>query len=232
MIKLLVIILLLSGSAAEALEFTGKAYRLESDKLVYLEKHITKEDPDGFNLLIETEYTYPDGRVFARIKSDFAKARFIPDVLFEDIRFSTKDELEYMPANKSVRIIHTDLKNKSTEDNVFEVQNSMLAGQGFNNFLLQNFDRLAKGEAIPVSFIVLASLDYFRFDIKMKPGNSPDLIEFGLNVHNFILRFFVSEIRVSYLRSSKRLKTFKGLSNITDEKGNPLKVRIEYEYPK
>ncbi len=232
MIKLLLIILVLSCSAAAALEFTGKAYRLDTDKLVYLEKHRTKEDPAGFNLLIETEYTYPDGRVFARIKSDFAKDRIIPDVIFEDIRFSTKDELEYNPERKSIRIIHTDLKNKSTENNVFEVQNNMLAGQGFNNFLLQNFDSLAKGESIPVCFIVLASMDYFRFDIKMKPANSPDLIEFGLKVHNLILRLFVSEIRVSYSRSSKRLKTFKGLSNITDDQGEPLKVRIEYEYPK
>lgn len=231
--KTIVILIAFLSSIAHSLEFTGKAYDQEKGQLLYIEKHKTVDDSSGFNQLIETQYTDPDGKVMATIRSDFKKDLVIPDVIFVDTRFGFKDEQVYDPETKLVKIVRTNDKNGKTEKNEFKAKKNMLGGQGFNNFLVKNFDQLLDKKSIPVQFIVLSSRDFFEFKIQLS-GNKklePDQVEFGLSISSYFLKVFVSDIQTIYSKTTKRLLTFKGLSNLSNEKGKPYNVRIEYEYP-
>lgn len=231
--KILFLLFIFLGSFAHSLEFTGKAYDQEKGQLIYIEKHKTVDDANGFNQLIETQYTDPDGKAMATIRSDFKKDLVIPDVIFADTRFGFKDEQVYDPETKTVKIIRTSAKTGQTEKNEFKVKKNMLGGQGFNNFLVKNFDQLLDQQSIPVQFIVLSSRDFFEFKIQLS-GNKklvPDQVEFGLSISSYFLKVFVSDIQTIYSKTTKRLQTFRGLSNLSNEKGKPYNVRIEYEYP-
>ncbi|MFN8845853.1 MAG: hypothetical protein ACK5V3_11390 [Bdellovibrionales bacterium] len=226
----LVLLCLILSPFAWALEFTGKAYDLKSDQFLYTEKHKTQEDAQGYNTFIETEYVDNNGTLIAKIRSDFSKNKFIPDVLFEDLRNQTKETQTLDVQKNEVTIIREYLKTKQVKQRSFPVKKNMLGGQGFNNFLRSRFEELSNGKSIHVNFIVLASRDYFQFDIKQKAPPADGKIDFGLTVSSYFLKVFVKEIKTRYDVSTKRLLTFKGLSNLVDEKGNPLKVRIEYDY--
>lgn len=219
------------SSFVSAIEFSGQAYKPGTKELLYTEKHKTQDDENGYNKVIETEYVTPDGKIFAKIKSDFSKDQMIPDKVFEDFRLGIKDELVFDPATRNVKITRTDENTKKTKSNDFKAKKNSLAGQGFNNYLLQNFETLEKGKSLPVNFIVLTNQDYFEFDIKKKSDKENEII-FGLNISNLLFKAFVSEIRTTYAVASKRLLVFFGLSNIADAKGKPQNVEIKYEYPK
>ncbi len=231
--KTVLLLFIFLSSLAHALEFKGKAYDQEKGQLIYIEKHKTVDDANGFNQLIETQYTDPDGKVMATIQSDFKKDLVIPDVIFVDSRFGFKDEQIYDPDTKIVKITRTNDKTGKIEKNEFKVKKNMLGGQGFNNFLVKNFDQLLDKKSIPVQFIVLSSRDFFEFKIQLS-GNTklePDQVEFGLSISSYFLKVFVNDIQTIYSKTSKRLLTFRGLSNLSNDKGKPYNVRIEYEYP-
>ena len=229
--KCLILAALILSTHVHAIEFTGQAYKPGTKELLYTEKHKTQDDEKGFNKVIETEYLTPDGKVFAKIKSDFAKDQVIPDKVFEDFRLGIKDELIFNPENRNVKITRTDEKTKKVKSNEFTAKKNSLAGQGFNNYLLKNFDVLESGKSLPVNFIVLTNQDYFAFDIKKKSEKNEEII-FGLNISSLLFKAFVSEIRTTYAIAGKRLLVFFGLSNIADAKGKPQNVEIQYEYPK
>jgi len=231
--KNLIFLIIALSHFSHALEFTGKAYDQEKGQLIYIENHKTVDDANGFNQLIETQYTDPNGKVMATIRSDFKKDLVIPDVVFVDNRFSFKDEQIYDPETKLVKIIRTAEKTGKIEKNEFKVKKNMLGGQGFNNFLKKNFDQLIDKKSIPVQFIVLSSRDFFEFKIQLS-GNKklePNQVEFGLSISNYFLKVFVSDIQTIYSKITKQLLTFRGLSNLSNDKGKPYNVRIEYEYP-
>lgn len=212
------------------MEFQGKAYDIKTGRLLYLENHKTQQDSSGLNKLIETEYVSPEGQLFAKIRSDFSKDQFIPDVIFEDFSKQIKEVQVYDIQKKEITIVKTYLKTSKTKQHSFPLKTNMLGGQGFNNFLLARFDELMNGKSVHVNFIVLSSQDFFQFDIKRKHEAKNGKIDFGLSVSSYILKIFVKEINVTYDVESKRLLFFQGLSNLSDEKGNPMKVKIEYEY--
>jgi hypothetical protein len=218
------------GSFSWGMEFSGKAFDLKSDQLLYTEKHKTQEDSEGYNTFLETEYVDSSGKLIAKIRSDFAKNKFIPDVTFEDFQNHTKETQVLDLQKNEVTIVRTYLKTNKTKQKTFSVKKNMLGGQGFNNYLRANFDELIGGKSIQVNFIVLASRDYFQFDIKRRNEPHDGHIDFGLTVSSYFLKVFVSEIKTRYDLQTKRLLTFKGLSNLVDKKGDPMKVRIEYEY--
>lgn len=222
--------LLLLTNTSWALEFKGIAYALKSGELLYTEFHKTIPGDDGLMKLIETEYKNTQGEVIAKIRSDFSKDNFIPDVVFEDLRNQTKETQVLNKEKQSVTIQKLDIKKMQTKERTFPIKKNMLGGQGFNNFLVANFADLLGGKSIHINFIVLANRDYFQFDIKRKHPPENGQIDLGLNVSNYFLKMFVKEIKTRYDIKTKRLLTFKGLSNLLDAEGAPLKVRIEYEY--
>lgn len=228
----LILSLLFISCLAKSVEFTGRAYDLKTDQLLYIEKIKTQDDADGFNTLIEVDYLDADEKSFAKIRSDLSKNKFIPDVIFEDARNQIKDEQSFSAEKKEVLFKRTYLKTSKEKQRNFKIEKNMLGGQGFNNFLLARFAELLEGKSIHVNFIVLASQDYFQFDIK-KIGDVRDgQVTFGLKVSSYFLKMFVKEIQVTYDVEKKRLMSFSGLSNLLDKTGEPMKVRITYEYAK
>lgn len=217
---------------AQGLEFTGKAYDLKTNQLVYVEKQSVQSDENGFNTLIKTEYTRPSGEVFAKIQSDFKKDPFIPDVVFEDFRFSLRQEMTFDKEAKRIKILQTNTKTQKTTSKEIPLKPNMIAGQGFNNYILKNWDQLVAGKSLPLDFIVIAKQDFFSFELFRTPEKSKELLDISLKVKSVFLRAFVGTIETVYFHSDKRLKTFKGLSNLVDDKDQSLTVRIEYEYPK
>ena len=232
--SLLFLTLIFNPLQTYAIEFSGKAFKPGTKEILYTEKHKTQDDEKGFNKVIETDYVLPDGTIFAKIKSDFSKDQLIPDKVFEDFRLGIKDELYFNPETRDVKITRTTDKTKKTKSHSFKAKKNSLAGQGFNNYLLQNFETLEAGQSLPVNFIVLTNQDYFEFDIKRKDQKNLDSsrVIFGLNISNLLFKAFVSEIRTTYEIASKRLLVFFGLSNIADANGKPQNVEIVYEYPK
>lgn len=213
---------------AESYEIKGVAKTLDGKTILYTERHEITLNSDGISQKIETSYLRPDGTLFAKNVADFSKNKTVPETQFEDLRFKKKEELTFLPDGK--QILLKIVKDGKPEEEKFTLTEKMVVGQGFDNFIKINFDKLIKNQ-ISISFGVLAKLDFFDFTAQARNVSSK-YVTFGINVSNLFLSFFVSELQVTYDRETKQLITYKGLSNLPDDRGNDQSVLIEYEKTK
>lgn len=206
-------------------EIKGVAKKMDGKTIVYLEKHSVILDENGYNKILNTEYSKPDGTVFAKITSDFSKNKTIPEVVFNDTRFDTKEELNFVEDNKF--IVFKVTKKGKVNEKKFKVEDNMVVGQGFDNFVKINFKKLSE-DNIQILFGLIGKLDFFNFGSK-KISSTEDKSTFGIKIKNVFLKMFVDELKVEYDTKTKQLTKFTGLSNITDDKNSQQDVIIDYE---
>ena len=107
----------------------------------------------------------------------------------------------------------------------------MVAAQGFNNFVILNFEALKSG-TVPLSFGVLSERDFFSFKGSQRAEPSANTVQFGIEISSFFLSLFLKELLVEYDVKTKHLVSYKGLSNLLTDQGKSQSVLIKYEEAK
>lgn len=223
--RLLLSLALLASIVSQAERLEGTAKNNKGD-IVYFEKHTIETDQAGLNKFIRVEYSKADGSKFATMTSDFSESKMVPNTTFEDERIKTKSSMRLL--NGEVQF--EEFKDgKSISKKTIPLQDSMVAGQGFDNFIRINFDKL-EAKSIEFEFGVLERQDFFSLTGYKKPSGASGDLEFGIKASSWLVRFFAEELKVSYDAKSKKLKSFAGRSNILDESGKSQDVVITYKW--
>lgn len=221
----LILFAFLLNGLAFAAEIKGVAKTLDGKNILYIERHEITPDENGLNKIIHTTYEKPDGVVFAKLSSDFSRHKTIPVVKFQDLRFQKSEELGFVEDGQQI-FLKTQSGNK-IEEKKFQIDGNMVVGQGFDNFIKRNFQKLSEN-SISILFGVVSKLDFFGFAAH-KRSHSNNRITFGIKVKNIFLRAFLDEIQVEYDAKQRHLVKYVGLSNLPDDKGKDQNVLIEYE---
>ena len=218
-------IILLLSSLAEAKNnyvLRGNAINSTSGKFAYNEIHYIEADEKNLNKQIQTLYKTAEGRVFATMTSDFSKDSLLPEITFEDKRFGLVQKQEVDKENKKI------ILTKGNEKQEIPIRADLVSGQGFDNFIKLNFDSKPNKD-IPMSFIVLDKMDFFRFSLR-NSSNSGSIKEFSLKIQSLFLKLFAGTISVKYDSEKKKLLHYEGLSNIADNDNKSQNVVINYTY--
>lgn len=216
---------LLSSLTGFSAELKGVAKSLDGKKILYLESHRITLDGEGHNKVIESQYMRPDGVVFARMTSDFSNNKTVPEIVFDDLRFKKREELSFLKDGKTI-LLKKNVDGKF-EQKTFPIEQSMVVGQGFDNFIKINFKKLTE-DSVAIFFGVVTKLDFFNFTAQ-KRSLAQERVTFGLNINNRFFRLFLSELKVEYDTKSKQLVKYVGLSNLPDDSGRDQNVLIDYE---
>jgi hypothetical protein len=226
------LVALSQGLAAQGLEpqnskIYGVAFDKSEKKILYHEVLQVTPGADGMSKIIETKYLDPELKEFGSIKSTFKSNLFVPDSVLVDNRLKRKETLE-LKGNEAT--IEVSVKGKPPEVKKIKIDSSFVAGQGFDNFILKNFDTLSKGNEIKVSFIVVRILDYYKFLVsnRGKKNITENEVSFKIELNSFFLNIIADPIIVTYDKKSKKLLEFRGLSNLNNEKGEKQDVVIKY----
>lgn len=230
MIKItkLIFLFFLSSSviAQETVTMRGEALNSEN-KLVYIENHTFKKKLNGEITDIKTIYQNASGKIIAEVSSTFAKDPFIPDTIFIDHRFNQKQELIYDSESKMINMKITEMNSGKSKTNSIKRQENMVSGQGFHNYILNNYDQKRSN----IKFIVLPKLDYYSFYFEKVVSENEGLRFFVLKISNWLLQVIVKEIIVEYRDKDRSLISFEGLTNIdSDEKKSQI-LKIKMSYP-
>lgn len=217
---------LFSVSIVCALELKGVATHIDNNSVLYTEMHTITKNEKGLNQLIETRYIDKSGNVFATMKTDFSKSPFLPQIQFEDKRLQIKEELIWENDNKTIKLRRA--ADGKTEQKIFPLKEGMVAGQGFDNFIMANYEDLQK-KPLPLKFGVLTSVDFFSFKGHRKEKNPNGYDKFGIQLSNALLRLFADELLVEYDPKTKQIMSYKGLSNIMTPEKKSQNVFIKYE---
>lgn len=203
----------------------GIATDLNKGDFLYKEIHLIEKDNQGFNKKITSSYLDKKNTVFAKMVSDFTKNKMIPETNFEDFRFQIKQVQQISANDKELELIHFKNQKKLNTKTII-LSKDTVAGQGFDNYIKENFSTLKESK---IKFIVLDQLDFFHFHASTLPAKSENLTDFQLKISSFFVSLVVSPITVTYSKESKNLIKYQGLSNIFNEKEKSQEVLISYK---
>jgi len=226
----LVAVLLTTISSASGFDLRGQATTLDGKQVLYSEVHNVTVDEEGLNKKVQTEYFKADGTLLGRMTSEFGKSKTVPSIQFEDLRFKIKESLRWEGDGDRV-CLRSEKEGEGPKEKCFKANPKMVAGQGFDNFVKINFQKLID-DTVPLSFGVVTERDFFSFKghVKSKPGEVP--VRFGIRLSNMFLRMFLDELVVEYDPITKHLLSYRGLSNLKSDEGKAQKVWIKYEVRK
>ena len=219
------------AGAEQTAYYQGEA-RMDG-KIAYIERHEVLFDGTGKLLQATTHYQDPTGRPIADLQSDFRDSLTVPTHVIRDFRTGNLQGLR-REGEKIILFDEDPGKPERTRIlNTKDAGDRILVGcQGLNYYLLGNLESLDPETKLPLRFLIPGKLDYYDFTLQ-KTGESADgIVDFEIAIENWFLRLFAPKLYVKYDKKEKHLVWYRGLSNITNEKGETQVVTITYKYPR
>ncbi len=198
-------------------------------RVVYTEKHQLKLDEKGTILESETTYQDPSGKTVGILKNNYQQSLNVPDHLMDDLRKKNKHGTRLK--NGKIELFNQDGDEKE-ETELIQNKNDkglIVASQGLHYYLIGNYEKM-KVQKFLLKFLIPGRLDSYKFVLSYKGKTKDGLDEFEVEIDNWILRMFAPSLILRYHPETKRLIYYKGLSNLSDEKGEMMSVEINYKY--
>jgi hypothetical protein len=216
-----------AAAAAERVDrFQGTA-RDRDGAVLYLESHDVRSVADRLRSATTT-YRDPAGRVLAVLHTDFSRDPFAPSYRFEDRLRGAVEEVEVSAGGVTLGAG----SRRRTLALPGDPARRLVAGQGLDRFVRDRLDALEAGAELKVAFAIPSRQDAYEFRVRAVPGASTDAtVRVRVEIDSWVLRIFASSLDVEYDRASRRLLRYRGLSNLTDERGENPEVEITYAYP-
>jgi hypothetical protein len=224
----LLILLASFSPSGNRIEYNGVASVVKGNKLMYSEENI-EEYQSGRHLQTLTSYKDASGKTFAKRKLDYSKSSLTPDFQLEDTRTGLL-EGSNMKGNDVV-LFYKKNKSSALKTATLNIPKPFVIDGGFNYFIKARWNELMKGETQLINIAVPSQLDYFKFRIyKFKEqvqGGRKEVV-FKIEPDNFLLRNLLDPILTTYNKDTKRMTSYKGISNICSDKGKYLLVNLNY----
>lgn len=198
----------------------------QNGEVVYIEKHTIQKDSNGLSRFIKVEYTKPNGVKFAEMVSDFSQSKILPETVFQDNRFKMKSTIMLKNNNVHFEEIRND---KPFASKVHNFKVSMVASQGFDNFIKMNSDKFVVGP-VEFKFGVIDTQDFYSLIGFRKSSKYENEVEYTIQASNWFARLFAGELKVVYDSKKMKIVSYAGRSNILDDQGNSQNVLIEYKW--
>jgi len=212
--------------------YLGKAYDLNTGKYLYSDNHL-EFFTNGKHLYSEITYKDSNGNPFAKKHIEYDKNPLVPTFNTEDFRDGYLEGADVK--GKQVRLFYKRKKEDAIEEKTYTPLYPAVMDGGFDHFVRVYWDRLVQGERMSFRFLAPVQLDDYSFaveKIKDEDWKGRKAVYVKLEIDNFILKRLIRPILLVYDYKTKRILQYEGISNINDENGKSLKVKIVYDYPK
>jgi hypothetical protein len=212
----------------KTIRYFGEARK--DDQIIYREFHEVTYSPRNKLLKSKTEYKAPEGGVLCSLDSDYTLHSSAPTHTVFD--YQTEEYYGIRYENNELVMFHKykDASEKTKKIDASSKDQTLVAAQGLNYFILENIEVLESKENIPFTFLIPGRLDEFNFVLKKVNQPSDESLDLELKVKSFWLKFFAPKMLLKYDKIKKRLVYYKGLSNIRDKNGDRQVVEITYSY--
>ena len=197
--------------------YEGLAYARKSGELLYRESHWIQDQ--GKRLVL---YRCPNGAAFAR--KQVLAGGTAPDFELVDGRDGYREGVR---TRNGVREVYTQASAAAAEKNKrLPAQNAQVIDAGFDAYVRQQWDALARLEPRRVRFLVPSRLESMDLQLTSLASDSATRrYRLGLDAW---YAGVVPSITVTYAATDKRLARFEGIGNIRDAAGKYPAVRIEF----
>ena len=212
------------SSAIETDSYTGYAYKDGVKKPVYTEK-FTDKTIDGKPSETTTKYYDASNKLIAQRTLNFSKSKFAPDFKTEDFRTGYQEGAEMK--GKKFRLFFKESKDDKLKEKTISIPSPAVVDGGFNQYIKANWSELEKGKALVFNFAVASRLDYYKMRT-VRISSTDKTMKVKIEPERKILRMLASPIVVNYDKSTKRILSYEGISNIGDKNGDNFTIKLVY----
>ncbi|MBM6550999.1 hypothetical protein [Marinomonas ostreistagni] len=218
---------LAAPSMAQDTTVVGKAYRLDSDQLVYVEKHQYLEDGRH-----QVSYESPQGEVFARKTLDYSVSEQAPT--FTQTNDLIGERIEVSNADGKLKLRYRASDNGKVFQKRFERSKRLLVDAGFDKYVKNNWQALTEGKPFEIQYLVPSETTTVSFKVSQTDclANTPASAKcFSIAPQSWWVSLAVDPLTVAYDPNTRNLVRFTGRGNIANADGDYQSVDIHYQYP-
>ncbi len=206
--------------------YLGTAFD-SSGHALYTESHwISATDGDAKHLIL---FKCPDGKAFARKHVEDAGHPQTPLFELDDNRYGYREGVRETRDGKREVFVRRSA-DKAEQTALVEDVPKLVIDAGFDRFIVNHWDDLVAGNKQSVEFLLPSRLKTYSFILSPLGA---DKIE-GKSVQRFRLEldswlgFALPSLDMAYTTEAKAIREYSGVSNIRDNNGKNLKVRIDF----
>lgn len=221
----LLVALCLPRAWAAGAYYEGLATAAADGRPLYRESHWLQRDGAGLRR-ITLFRCVDDGRAFARRIVDEGPGAAAPDFAFEDARDGYREGVR---SRAGRRFVYTRPADGEERSRAIEVPPGAAIDAGFDARVRELWPLLAAGRAASVPFLIPSRQAFYRFRAEPRPAQPAGAGELRLRLRlDAWYGFAAPDIELAYDRSTRRLRSFAGISTIRDHAGAYRKVRIVF----
>lgn len=213
--------------AAAALHaLAGEARDPESGRVLYREQHLVRS-LEGRPLERLVLYRCPGGDAFARKRIDYRRSAVAPEFELHDARRGYR---EGMRRDGDRVLVWSDGDSAP----LVPGKSALVVDAGFDEFLRARWDRLLDGQPQRLGFLIPSLQRQVEFDVvPLGPGriDGQPVATFRLKLGGLLGRV-TPAVEVAYDAGDRQLRRFTGLTNQRDDRGRPLRARIDFAGPR
>ena len=204
--------------------YVGYAYKEGVKTPVYTEK-FTEKIVDGKPTETSTKYYDANNKLIAHRTLNFSKSTFTPDFKTEDLRTGYIEGAE--ASGKKYRLFVRENNESNLKEKIITIPEPAVIDGGFNQYIKANWSALEKGKTLVFNFAVASRLDYYKMRA-VKISATEKTMKVKIEPERRILRLLASPIVVNYDIQTKRILSYEGISNISDEHGDNFMIKLVY----
>ena len=234
----------LTHTKDQSIHYSGTAYSLDNDQILYREDH-TLTMKDGQPIERTTLYYDADNQLFAeknnRYRSQFNNSdsnnsdssntgsdnSATPDFMLTDDRYGYSESMEQ--DGKRWRVEYKE-PEESGNKILSKPDYTPVIDAGFDEFVRAHWNDLMEGDTVNFSFAVPSRLEWI--DFRLIPLAQKDgTLTVEMRLKSRWIAWLLDPVFLTYDIKSKRLLTYRGLTNIRTMNGDGIKAEIRYTYP-
>jgi hypothetical protein len=219
---------LMAEQTSPTRSYSATAYSLDSDELLYVERHFERWQ-DGRLALRAVTYEDADGNLIAEKQVRYGDEAATPSFEMIDLRTGLVESAQV--GQEQVELF-SGLPADEADAKSVALPKTPVIDAGFDAFMRENFETIARGERLEFDFAVPAHGRFIRFQLEPQGElvfNGSKAIRVTMKPANVLLRLLVDPIDLTYSVEG-RLLQFKGISNVVDREGDRYKARIVFDY--
>lgn len=200
----------------------------KNGQIVYIEKHEIEEDDTGKVLRAKTSYLRPDQSIIATLESDFSLSLTNAQHEMLDMRDGNRYGVRWENGTAIMWDKKKDGKERTEKITTnFADGKLVIGGQGLHYYMRDKLSEL-KNKKLAIAILIPGKLDWYSFLVEYQ-GEDAGLMKFVIKAQSAFLRLFAPRLEVWYSADGK-LQRYKGLSNLSDDKGGNQSVEIKYRF--
>lgn len=208
------------------INYEGTAYSIHDEKVLYREQHSLIMNA-GQPVERTTLYYDADNTLFAEKNNRYGTQAATPDFILTDDRYGYSESMEQ--DGTRWRVEYKEPK-ESGEKTLSKPDYTPVIDAGFDEFVRANWDKLLRDDTVNFSFAVPSRLEWI--DFRLIPKSKKDgVLQVEMRLKSRFIAWLLAPVFLSYDIESKRLVTYRGLTNIRDANGEGIQAEIRYTYP-